>query len=356
MAVYLLLIGVCVLNYLFGNTSGNMNKVNRKTILFFFVGMILLVWLRSPSIGTDTRNYIAMYERASLLDFSDLLRVYYAEYGYFALNMVLSSIYDDYRFLFLCIGLISIVPIMLFYMKKSENALISIGLFLLLLFSMYFSGMRQICAMAFVIPAYYATQEKKLVKFILCVAAAMLFHASAFAIALLYPMYRIKLKKSWFPFLAVMFVIIFLLRTQIFTMILSILPSRYQESYGEFTESSAVAILLMMVLFVVYTYVLTDESKLDEETIGLRNLLVLSMVLQIFASINSIAMRINYYYLLFVPVTMSKYVHLSTKRYSQIAKVAETVLSLFFMGYFIFNMYNGADALRIFPYSFSFNY
>ena len=354
MAVYLFLIGFSVLYFLFGYASGKREKTNRNTILFFFIGMMILIWLRAPYIGTDTRSYLRMYERAVRIGFSNIFEVYDGEYGYFALNMLIAMLYDNKQFLLLCIALVSVVPVMCFYKKYSENALITIGLFLLFLFSMYFSGMRQICAMAFVFPAYYAAKEKKILRFALCVIAAMMFHTSAFALALLYPVYHAKIKKNSFILLIPVIMLVYWQRAKVFLFLLSFMPARYEESYAELTASAAVAVLLLMILLVMFTYITADEKKLDHELIGLRNLLVLSLVLQIFASINSVAMRLNYYYLLFVPVTISKYVHLSSRRYVQVARLAEGILSVFFILYFISEMYTGADILNLFPYEFYF--
>ena len=354
MAVYLFLIGFSVLHFLLGYASGKRQKTNRNTILFFFIGMIVLIWLRAPYIGSDTRNYLRAFERASRLGFSDIFEAYDGEYGYYILNMLIAMLYDNKQFFLLCIALVSVIPVMCFYKKYSENALITIGLFLLFLFSMYFSGMRQICAMAFAFPAYYAAKEKKIFRFSLCVLAAMMFHTSAFALALLYPIYHAKIKKNSFILLVPVIMFVYWQRANIFLFLLGFMPERYEEGYAELTASAAVAVLLLMVLLVMFTYITADEKKLDQELIGLRNLLVLSMVLQIFASINNIAMRLNYYYLLFVPVTISKYVHLSRRRYVQVARLAEVILSVFFIIYFISQMYTGADILNIFPYEFYF--
>lgn len=355
MAVYLILIGLSVFSFVFGHTIGNRRNANRSTLLVFFIGMILLIWLRAFSIGTDTYNYLNMYERAKNIGFGRIKGTYDGEYGYFALNMLIAAIYDNHHFFLLCIGLVSLVPVIFFYIKNSGNALITIGLFLVFLFSVYFSAFRQTCAMAFAIPAYYAAREKKAVPFVLWVIVAMTFHTSAFALFLLYPVYHMQIKKKWFYLLGFVFVITYLFRVQIFSLMLRFMSSRYQDNYANLTSSSAITVLLLMIMLVVYTYVTSDDEMLDKEAIGLRNLLVLSMALQMFASINSVAMRLNYYYLLFVPITVSKYVHFCNIEFAQVARLAEWILATFFIIYFIVNMYSGSDILRIFPYEFYFS-
>ena len=101
MAVYLFLIGFSVLYFLFGYASEKREKTNRNTILFFFIGMIVLIWLRSPYIGIDTFNYLGMFKHAARTDFSDILKVYEGEYGYFALNMLIAALSDNKQFFIL---------------------------------------------------------------------------------------------------------------------------------------------------------------------------------------------------------------------------------------------------------------
>ena len=45
-------------------------------------------------------------------------------------------------------------------------------------------------------------------------------------------------------------------------------------------------------------------KKMDEEAFALRNILTFAMVLQSFASLNYLVMRMNYYYILLVPIAL----------------------------------------------------
>ena len=58
-----------------------------------------------------------------------------------------------------------------------------------------------------------------------------------------------------------------------------------------------ISINLMLILFgafVVFSFLVVDEKKLDEETIGLRNFLLMAFTLQIFAPLHTLAMRMGY--------------------------------------------------------------
>ena len=52
--------------------------------------------------------------------------------------------------------------------------------------------------------------------------------------------------------------------------------------------------LILFALFTVFAFIIPDELIIDKETTGLRNFLLLSLVLQMFAPLHSLAMRLNY--------------------------------------------------------------
>jgi hypothetical protein len=60
--------------------------------------------------------------------------------------------------------------------------------------------------------------------------------------------------------------------------------------------------LILFLIFTVFAYLVPDESKLDPDTIGMRNFLLLAVAIQMFAPLHSLAMRMNYYYIVFIPL------------------------------------------------------
>ena len=94
-----------------------------------------------------------------------------------------------------------------------------------------------------------------------------------------------------------------------------------------------------------------EEADVDENIIGLRNILVVATCLQMFASVHALAMRANYYFIPFVPVLMSK---ISAKSgviaEKNTVKLINGALILFYIVYFFYIAYTGEDTLEIFPY------
>jgi hypothetical protein len=137
---------------------------------------------------------------------------------------------------------------------------------------------------------------------------------------------------------------------QIFSFLLLIL-SRFTEYGGEFSLSNSYAMLILFIAFAVFAFVIPDESKLDEETNGLRNFLLLSCVIQFFVPLHTLAMRMSYYYMMFIPLLMPKIIACRSQRWSQIALIARHCMVLFFLAYDLLFIISGGS-LDVFPYHF----
>ena len=76
--------------------------------------------------------------------------------------------------------------------------------------------------------------------------------------------------------------------------------------------------------------------------------------LQCFAPVHYIAMRLNYYFIIFVPIAVPKMIKKTSKQYEQVAALANVVLTLFFAFYFLDSTYTsyltGISELDTIPY------
>jgi len=89
----------------------------------------------------------------------------------------------------------------------------------------------------------------------------------------------------------------------------------------------------------------------DRTTIGLRNILVVATILQMFTSVHTLAMRMNYYFIPFIPVIISKITASGENEDDKnTVKTINTVLIIFFIAYFFYYAENGVDTLQLFPY------
>lgn len=318
------------------------DSMKKGVVSLFFSVMLFLLILRDESIGVDLYTYKIIFNNIEKQDL---------EVGYELLNKFVILLGGDFRWLLIFVSLISVVPVWILYYKESGEVWVSIGLFLYFLFSMYFSGLRQVLAISFVVPAFYCTKNRKPVRFLLCVLLACLFHKSALILVLLYPVYNIRFSKGWLIFIIPAIVLMFVFNKQIFSFLLNNFGAGYIEKYGvELTSTGAYGALALLIILAVFCYVLPRESDVDRETYGLRNVLFLAIVLQCFAPIHPLAMRLNYYFLLLVPVLISRIVIIGKERYAVVSILSRLIIPTVFVVYFIVNGYLGQDILSVFPY------
>lgn len=312
-------------------------------MLFFF----LLLACRNIQCGMDTKQYLRLFHKYSAQSIPQLFSSYRHELGYKLLNKLIGVTTGNYQVLLMVVAIICVFPLWYFYRRESESPLLTIALFLTVApYMMFFSGIRQAIAISLGIPVWYAAKNKKLGRFIVLVFVAMQFHTSAFMLFLLYPLYRAKITKKWLWFVVPAIVLVFIFRTTIFSFMLNFLWKEYEVTKA----TGAKNILILLVLFGLYSYIIPDEDKMDEDTAALRNILLLSIVLQIFAMLHPLSMRMNYYFLIFVPILIPKIASRSKKQFAQISKLSIVVMTAYFMCYFVSRVITDDDALNIFPY------
>lgn len=327
---------------------------------FFFL-LFLLLALRDEYIGRDLQNYHSYFDYYSSASLEEVF-----EEGrdvlYWLLNWVVGQFTDNYQIFLAIVAAITLLPIAKLYCEDREYGFLKIILFVnMSTFIMLFSGLRQSIAMSIGLIAYEFVRKKKLLWFLLTVFLAWGFHHTAFMLFLLYPLYHVTLRKRHLWFVVPIIVAVFAFNKQIFSFLTNILSSFLGEKYDMPIESTgAITMLILFILLAVLSYILPDEKRLDRETIGLRNYLLMVVLLQCFAPIHSLAMRMNYYFILFVPILIPKILKNTKYHFGDVAWLAKVVMNWFFLLYYLYTTYvscqTGISALRTYPYRFFWEY
>ena len=220
-------------------------------------------------------------------------------------------------------------------------------------FAMYFSGLRQAMAMAFVLPCFKYCKENSFWKFIFGVFIAYLFHASALILLLMYPIYHVDLRRQFYILLFIpVFFVVFVNNESIFRFLI-LFTGRYSEEYiDDIKQTGASAVTLLLLALLIYSFIIPDTKKLDKDFVGLRNVLMLSSIIQIFSGVHTVAMRFNYYFLLLVPILLVKSISISDKKYHQITQLSIICMYAFFAVFYFYHAYTDPDILNIYPYKF----
>ena len=332
-------------------------RVNRKkkkslSIGVFFVFLAVLLALRDRTVGVDLNNYNYYFSRISATPWNGLGRMGGLEYGFIFYNKLISIITTSFQWFLAITAIVCIIPIAYVYIKHGHHDMLEIILFMnMSTFMMLFSGLRQAIAFSLGILAYHFVTKKKLYPYLLLAGIAFLFHKSALILLILYPVYHMKLKKAHLLFINPALAMIFVKPTSIFTLLMKLFGGAYLEKYSTvISDTGAYTMIILFIIFSIFSFIITDEKKLDEETYGLRNILLLTTVLQFFATINTLVMRFNYFFIILIPLLISRVIVNAKDRYRQVAVLANIVICFFFLLYFFYNGYNGTDILCVFPY------
>lgn len=149
---------------------------NKSAYFFLFIAFLIIGGFRDISVGTDTENYLEIYNNinaggeASLYAFSTI------EPLWFALNWICSKIFGNFQSVIFISNALAMIPVFLYCwaQKRPFRGL----LFYVLL---YFWGnslniTRQMIAIAFLLLGYHYYLQQKGLKYILLIVIATLFH------------------------------------------------------------------------------------------------------------------------------------------------------------------------------------
>lgn len=331
-------------------------KRNNSTIPAFFVLLLALLVFRDKSIGRDLPTYEYLFRRYEMYDLQQIVQSW-DEVLYHAYFWLMHQISDNFQFLMAVTAIITVLPIAWVYCEDKSHGYLKIILFVnMSTFIMLFSGLRQSMAMAAGMLAYRCVRSKKKGPFLVWSLIAALLHHSGFMVFFMYPLYHMRIRRKHIILIIAVIAVVYLFNVQIFGTATDLIG--YSERFEGVVEggTGAFGSLALFSLFAVFAFFITNERVATKEVIGLRNFLVFSVALQCFAPLHYIAMRMNYYYILFIPITMGKCISCARKEYRNIAKVAETVICLFFTIMFVYSTYRsyvtGISTLDTIPYKF----
>lgn len=334
--------------------SGKMIRSSNLAVPVFFVMLFFLLALRHESIGRDLLGYKSIFRGFSHQRIDNLVK-FEPEALYAVLNWGIGQITNNYQWFLVIMAVLTIPPIASIYNEDRRYGYLKIILFLnMSTFIMLFSGLRQSLAMAIGMLAYRAVRKNRLILFLALTLVAIGIHHSGFMILFMYPLYhvRLKMKHLWVIFPGMLTVLLF--NRQIFG-VLTRIAMEYSDKYEtEMTSTGAYGSLFLFILFAVFAFVVADEGKMDKEMFGLRNFLLFAVILQSFAPLHYLAMRLNYYFILFIPLIVPKVVASAKPGYKQVAQLGHAVMCVFFTFVYLSSTYEsyltGISTLDTIPY------
>lgn len=356
MVVYFGLYSILVL-CLFAKPSSKGKKKSRKAFIFLLVLFVLLLGLRHPIMGQDLQygsrtGYLGMFEtigktswqniwlNSSIVnsDSTDFLNY---EFGYVAFNKLVSLFGTNYTW-FLCVcAFVSLLPIFVILRKNSENFEFSLIIYLALpCFLMLFSGVRQAIAIGLCFASYSFIVQKKLVKFVLLVLVAFLFHSSAILFLIAFPVYYFPIKKKYRFITLLLIFVVFVFRTQLFYLLAPLL-----DDSAKADNNGALALFLVFILVYIFCCYFSKDCKKDN---GLLNLFLIAILCQAFGNIFASAARVGFYFMPFICLLLPKV--LKNIRNPERSLISIPIYSIFII-YGLYSLYsNGSSWPMTYPW------
>lgn len=322
----------------------------------FFIILTALLSLKDISIGNDTSNYRDYFTFYSSVTPRYIIEESEGDILYGLLNWLVGQFTDSFQVFLTIVALLMVIPIAHIYAQDRRHGFLKILLFLNSSnFVMLFSGLRQALAVSFGLIAFECIKKKQPYRFLLVALIAWGFHHTGFMILTFYPLYHVTFKKKHLWFVIPAMLLVYIYNKPIFMFATDLMNQLFGDKYlAEIEETGAYTMLILFVLLAVFSYIIPDEKKIDKEMLGLRNFLLMAVVLQCFAPIHMLAMRLNYYFIIFIPILIPKCICSVKDNLKDVAGISKGVLVIFFMIYYLLTAYincqTGQSGLGAYPY------
>ena len=187
------------------HATGDKGKRDRFFAVVFFAGVFLLLSLRHPSMGVDLGynrwyGYLVSFDKLSSMSLREVLALgewQNYERGYIIFNKLVGMIAQNRQFFLSACAFVALAPICALICRRSKDAVLSCFVYLgLPVFTLLYSGLRQVIAIGIIMGALYAIQKKKPLPFLLLVLLAATFHKSALIFLIAYPLYYLRVNRA----------------------------------------------------------------------------------------------------------------------------------------------------------------
>ncbi len=307
MLIYYLLIVAIIFFGIF------LEKKHKKTYaIIVFIMLTLIAGLRKYTIGNDTGNYVSFFNKVILYG-SNIFKTSRFEVAYVLFNFIISKISSNYTVLLFFAASITNACICQFVYKYSKNMTFSFLLFIVCRF--FFSEMniiREFLAIAIVLYSIKYIENRKIVKYILMIIIASMFHVSALVAVVLYFLYGLDLSKKNRFYLILATGLCYVFLYDILTYVTSSLGTYtlYVQEYYNSNELANILLFLISVLVFVFVSFIKNKKEVetDKNDILLYNISFVNVLLNFLAIRISILSRVSTYFDVFSIVLIANYI------------------------------------------------
>lgn len=211
---------------LLGFLTYKFEQTKYKKLMCAVVVIVLsfLIGLRAPHVGNDTITYHAMFTNLNVYDNFFLVESF--EYGYVILMRFIGLFTKNSQIAIIVVAFLTVTPVIITVFKYSEMPWLSVLLFFLLgIMGFQMNIMRQALAMSIIFAGSKFLLDRKIIKYVILVLFAMLFHKTAIFALFIIPFLYIPVKNIVIVILLILAVLI----TAVFPYLLGILGSLFPQ-------------------------------------------------------------------------------------------------------------------------------
>lgn len=289
-----------------------------------------------------SNGYLASFTRISRYTWQEALFVNVLNYerGYILLNKFLSLFSTDQQFFIAANVFIALLPMFYIIYKESHSPALSTVIFMgLPSFMMLFSGARQTIAICICFVALYFVKNKKLIPFLVTVLFATTFHSSAWIFVIAYPLYYLKMSRSLRKLSFAILPVVYFLRYPLFHLF-----SVLFKDNATVDNNGAKTLFIVFSLVYIFCSMFSDER---EETAGLKNLFFVACCIQGLGGVNSLVMRVGYYFMNSLILLLPLIIHNLSNKTN--ARIIRAVVGLCFVLFGLYSLRTGSWS-RAYPY------
>lgn len=267
--------------------------------------------LKGMDVGVDIEQYAYRYANSASAMKQGLLN---PEFGYNAIQYFFHDIlglsfqaYTMFVYAFILLALYHT------FCKYVDDELVGLSLFMVCLFPMFMSGIRQSIAICVIMYAYSLADKRKWLLYFLTILVAFTIHNSSIICVPLYFLYRIRINRIQAIVIYLLALCSFFYRRMLNPVISLLAPAKYDSI--ELTGSSGLNLLVIMVpLFVILFSLLFLRVKKIDGKYSERNsfffiLSCIYIVLCICGLSNNQLFRLSYYFAIGLIVICSSSVY-----------------------------------------------
>lgn len=245
---------------LLGLLTYKFERTKYKNLICAFVVIVisLLIGLRAYNIGNDTITYHHIFNVSNVYD--NFFEPKDLEYGYVLLMRFIGLFTKNPQIAILVVAFITVTPVIITIFKRSEMPWLSVLLFFLLgIMGDQMNILRQSIAMVIVFTGSKFLLDRKVIKYIIIVLIATLFHKTAVFALIIIPFLYIPVNNlliAVIMFLAVLVTALFpyLLGIigKLFPQYASYLDSTYFDGSGWLGSTFSLLILIITLFLMMY--------------------------------------------------------------------------------------------------------